>query len=408
MSKLKILFITADTYPPYRPAARAIFWDELVKRDYTIDWVLQSEQPCKKPYTLVHGKGTVFIASSNNGSRKWNRIAKNWQNLRNDIKIFKLAHKKKYDIIQVKDKYLIALIAIFIARLTGTRFVYWLAYPHAEADIYAAKNKVARYPFIYYIRGVILKFLLYKIILPFSDHIFVQSEQMKKDIEARGVSTKKMTPIPGSVNLDVIPFDDINFFETQKEKNKKDIVYLGTLIRERNLDFLVRVIKEVLKYEKKAKLILIGAGENPEDEEFLLREAELQKVEHAIVFTGYLPMSEAWEYIRRASVCVSPYFPTPILLSTSPTKLIEYMAMGIAVVGNNHPEQSLVITESQGGLCTSWNEAEFANAIVYLLNNSEVAREMGIKGRTYVEKFRTNSIMANTVINEYNKLCKKN
>jgi glycosyltransferase involved in cell wall biosynthesis len=233
---------------------------------------------------------------------------------------------------------------------------------------------------------------------------------MKKDIEAYGISSKKMTPIPGSVNLDVIPFYGVDQNENEIEKNKDDksIVYLGTLIRERKLDFLIRVLKNILKSEKQAKLIFVGEGENPEDEKFLLREAKLQQVEHAVIFTGYLPMSEAWEYIRKASVCVSPYFPTQILLSTSPTKLIEYMAMGKAVVGNDHPEQSLVIAESQGGICTPWSEVEFANAVVYLLKHPQIAKEMGIKGRTYVEKFRTNSIMAKNVVDVYNKLCREN
>jgi glycosyltransferase involved in cell wall biosynthesis len=217
-----------------------------------------------------------------------------------------------------------------------------------------------------------------------------------------------MTPIPGSVDLQDIPFKKRNVNDNKASSAcSKDIVYLGTLIRERRLDFLIRVLSEVVKNEPTAKLILIGSGENLEDEQLLQHEVKRYQLEHAATFTGYLPMSKAWEYIRQAWVCVSPYYPIPILQSTSPTKLIEYMAMGKAVVGNDHPEQSLVITESGGGLCTPWDEEKFAEAIIQLLKNPNMAEEMGRKGRAYVEKFRTNEKMTNIVVNEYKRLLVK-
>ncbi len=40
-----------------------------------------------------------------------------------------------------------------------------------------------------------------------------------------------------------------------------------------------------------------------------------------------------------------------ILRAASPTKLVEYMAMGKAVVANDHPEQKRVIEESGAGYC---------------------------------------------------------
>ncbi len=408
INKLKILFITSDSYPPYRPAARAIFWEELVNRGHLIDWVLPSGDPCDKPYVIQHGKGNIYIGSSNNGSSRWHRLIKNLNFIRNDLRMFKLTFRNKYHIIQVKDKYLSALFALILARFSKTHFVYWLAYPHAEANIYAAQQNVARYRKFYYMRGVFFEFVLYKIILPAADHIFVQSEQMKKDIQAKGIPLEKMTPIPGSLSLENIPFSEgANEKTTHNLVKENSIVYLGTLIRERRLDFLVRVLKEILIYKPNVQLIFIGSGENKKDEEFLLNEIKSLQVEHAVVFTGYLPMSDAWLYVREAAVCVSPYFPTPILNSTSPTKLIEYMAMGKAVVGNDHPEQSLVITESGCGLCTPWDETKFAQAVLYLLENSELAKEMGSRGRLYVEKYRTNSKMADIVLEEYNQLRQK-
>ena len=142
-----------------------------------------------------------------------------------------------------------------------------------------------------------------------------------------------------------------------------------------------------------------------EDEDVLRAEVSKHGLRNSVVFTGFLPMKEAWKYISEADVCLSPYFPTPILQSTSPTKLIEYMAMGKPVIGNEHPEQKLVIQESGAGICVPWEERAFAKAITEVLADPEMARKMGEKGRRYVEQQRTNSVMADVVEREYLRIC---
>ena len=74
------------------------------------------------------------------------------------------------------------------------------------------------------------------------------------------------------------------------------------------------------------------------DEQFLQQKVKRLGLTESVVFTGYVPMFEAWGFVCKADVCVSPMFPTFILKSSSPTKLIEYMAMGRPVVVNDHPE----------------------------------------------------------------------
>jgi glycosyltransferase involved in cell wall biosynthesis len=404
--KLRVLFITSDTYPPFRPAARAIFGEELVNKGHVVDWILQAEKACLKPMQISVGEGWAYVGATDDGTSRWRRLRKHLLGLKNDLRVFALAKKNSYDVIQIKDKYIGAVLAIIAARLTHTCVLYWLAYPHAEASLYAAEHGVARYRLFYIVRGIFFKLLLYKIIVPSCRHIFVQSEQMKRDVADQGISVDKMTPVPGSVNLDSIPYRPASPQDRALEAmQERRIVYLGTLLRERQLGFIIRVLAKVLDRQPDAKLYMIGKGENPEDEELLHAEAKRLDVTSRVVFTGYLPMAEAWEYIRGADVCVSPYFPTPILNSTSPTKLIEYMAMGKAVVGNDHPEQSLVIAESGGGLCAPWDEQLFAEAITTLLNDPRLTREMGMRGRRYVEAHRTNAVMGDLVAREYYRVC---
>lgn len=394
--KLRILFITSDKYPPCRPAAKAIFSEELVKRGHKIDWIIQAEKLSREFRKEKIGNGTVYIGSTDDGESKWHRLRKHLLDILNDFRMLTLIKRGSYDIVQVKDKYLAALVALIIARVRGVKYFYWLAYPHAEASLYSARMAYARYRWVTYLKGMLYHFCLYKVILPFSDHAFVQSEQMKRDIIDRGIPSSKLTPIPGSLNLDQVPYD-LNYKKNTSLHEGKKIVYVGTLISVRRLDFLIRVIEKVIKKYPDAKLYMVGKGEQPKDDELLLAEIKRMGVAHAVVFTGQLPVQKALAYVADADVCLSPYYPIPILNSTSPTKLIEYMAMGKAVVANDHPEQRLVIEESGAGYCAPWSEDEFSESIIRLLDDSLLAEKMGDMGRRYVEKYRTNSKMTDIV-----------
>jgi glycosyltransferase involved in cell wall biosynthesis len=175
------------------------------------------------------------------------------------------------------------------------------------------------------------------------------------------------------------------------------ILYLGTLTRVRRLDFLIRVLAEVRKQVDGARLYLVGRGDDPTDELLIEAEAARLGVESSVVFVGHLPRARALEYVRDACVCVSPFYPTPILDSTSPTKLVEYMAMGKAVVANDHPEQRLVIEQSRGGLCVPWSEQAFAAAIVELLRSPSLRKELGERGRDYAVRHRSYEVIADAV-----------
>jgi glycosyltransferase involved in cell wall biosynthesis len=199
------------------------------------------------------------------------------------------------------------------------------------------------------------------------------------------------------VDLGAIPI----FRETDhKMAGKKYMVlYLGTLAKFRRLDLIIRAFAMVLKDLPNSQLVFVGAGEEDGDEEYLVKQAQQLGILDNILLTGFLPQERAWKYVREADVCLSPFYPTFILLSTSPTKLIEYMAMGKPVVANEHPEQSEVLMESGAGILVQWSEKSFADAIIYLLKHPKQAKIMGEHGRAYVENNRSYRKLAATFEN---------
>jgi len=397
---MKLLYISQDKYPTYRADVAVLFGKELPKLGMTVDWILQSKIETSVPKLEEANESMIYVGGSCNGDSLVSKLKNHWLSLKTDLMIFSFSKKEKYDFIQVKDKFITAIIGLIAAKLYGSRFIYWMSFPLAEAYLHMYQQKVARFPILYFIRGMLSKFLIYKIIMPMSHHVFVQSEQMKLDVMKEGINGENITPVPMGVDISLIPYSDTQEAQSSAA-NTNIILYLGTLDRNRHIEFLIQVMDIVKKNKPDAILYLVGKGEHPGDEEFITSEIKKYSLEDSVELTGFLPMDKAWQYVRKADVCVSPFYPTPILNSTSPTKLIEYMAMAKPVVANDHPEQKLVISESQGGLCVPYEAHEFANAIEYILNNADEGLKMGEKGRRYVQCKRSYEVIAKEVMNKY-------
>lgn len=396
LSPIRLLVVSSDTFPPQRVDVSVLFGEELGARGHKIDWILQSEAACARPYMTRWAGSTVWVGPTDLGSSVLRRVRKHLLGILNDARLFRILRGGAYDAIEVKDKFLSAVFALLAARRYGKRFIYWLSYPFPEEYLIRSRDGTARYPLLYRIRGHVFHFLLYRILLPRADHIFVQSEQMARDVAAQGIARANMSVVPMGIRTadipstvrskrGVIPADELCF------------VYLGSVSRRRRSDFLLRVLAKVRAELPAARLYLVGGSDDPTDLDFIRSEAERLQVGANVVLTGMLPRTEALRYVMDADVCVSDIYPNPILNAGSPTKLIEYMGLGKAVVANTHPEQQLLIDASQCGYCVPYEEGEFATAIIKLLRSPEIARAMGERGRRYALEHRTYTRIADCV-----------
>jgi glycosyltransferase involved in cell wall biosynthesis len=240
--------------------------------------------------------------------------------------------------------------------------------------------------------------MLYNILLPAADHVFVQSEEMKRAVSRHGVPLSKMTPVPMGIKASA--FTAPPPAERVIPAGTRSFVYLGAVTNVRRLDLMIRVLAEVRKEMPDVMLYIVGGGDDPAYPQTLIDEAGRLGVRSGLVMVGQLPQMQALRYVQDADVCVSPIYPSPILDVASPTKLIEYMALGKPVVANDHPEQRLVIDESGAGYWVPWDDKAFAEAILKLLRAPEQAREMGERGRRYALQHRTYRSIADVVERE--------
>jgi len=396
--KKKLLFLSRDRFPPSRVDVSVMFGDELPKKGFEIDWILTPLAENCKPYKAEWKGHVVYVGRYWKNNNFLKSVLNRFFDLGNDLAVFNLLRTKKYDAVQVKDKFLSAVFCLLASKFYGVKFVYWLSYPYHEEAKESLKSNKSHKKVLYFLKWQYIDFILFKLIAPNADHMFVQSDQMLIDLSERNISKNKLTSVPMGVSIESLPDLKVN-----ANKHGLEILYLGTLSKIRKLDFMIRVLKLVHGKFPTAKLIFLGSGELSGDEEFLLAYAVKHDLENDVLITGQMPQKEAWEKVQEASVCVSPMYPSPTLSCSSPTKLVEYMALGKAAVANDILAQSILIEESGGGICVEFDEEEFANAICFLLNDAEKANEMGKKGREYILRNRNYNVLSDVVNNAYNK-----
>lgn len=398
---MKIYCTDVQRYPPKLVDITELFFNELRNRGIVQRWFFQGADP--GPCRSLNMRGVdVSVPARMACSGFFCRVANKLIYWICDIASLLRAAMGDVDLIQARDKHLAALAGLIIARIAGKRFTVWYSYPFPEHFLETSRSKRGLARLAWRLRSLISGLVIYRLVMPRADHVFVQSEQMKRDIAKLGVPLAKMTPVPMGIKKSM--FDE-NSGSVPVVPGR--IVYMGTLTRVRRLETVIGAMKIIASHFPEARLYMVGDGDIPSEKEFLIQEARRLGVEECVVFTGFLPVEEAWKVVRSAEVCLSPYYPTATLLSTSPTKLIEYMALGKPVVANDHPEQQLILQESGAGLCVDWSEQAFADAVAHLLTHPEEAMQMGMRGPSWVRQYRTYDRIADDVFIKYQQILGK-
>ncbi len=405
-SRMMLLYIVEDRYPPFRADVVELFARQMPAHGHKIDWLMQRGPDAGGVVSPTEWYGCqVHLTPRSRLKGLPGRILNNIYGLLGGFVAIPLAFRTRYDVIQVRDRFMAGLAGWLAARLTGARFVYWMSYPYAESKLYQARNRFVPHRHLVWLKGQSIRLLLYKLILPLADHIFVQSERMKEDVAREGIDPSKMTPVPMGIRAaQVGQAEDARAPDTQAPL----LLYLGIILRLRQTEMLVRVLHKVRQRYPGARLCYVGEGQQLSDRQAVEDEAVRLGLADAVEVTGFLPMEQAWEHVKSADICFSPFYPIPVLLSTSPTKLVEYMAMAKCIIANEHPEQCQVMADSGIGRCIPWDEQAFADEVCRLLDDPETARREAARGPDWVRAQRTYDVIADRVEAVYERLLAAN
>ena len=403
---MRILFFVRERHPTFRVDVTVLFGKYLSRFGVASDLVTLRESG-KGPRGGAWGGGEVFGPAAGGGRLRTNLAA-----LLNDFRgLARIG--PGYDLVLVRDKPLFTLWAWLVARLRGVPFAYWMSFPLPESALeFARERGLSIGPLRWLVvsaRGLLSYWTLYKVVLPRADVVFLQSDEMLRILQARGIRMRHAVPVPMGVDREAIErimgrepgvIDPRAAQWLARARAAETIVYLGTVEENRRLELALEAFRSVLRARPEALFLIIGDADEPGDIEKLKALAAELGVARRVIFTGWLDMDTTWQLVRAARVGFSPC-PRGVLYDVaSPTKAVEYMALGLPVVANDLPDQAFVIGRSGGGLCTPLDPDAFAAAMIELLSDPQAARRRGQAGRQWALENRNYERLATLVRDE--------
>ncbi|MBU6955394.1 glycosyltransferase family 4 protein [Hahella sp. HN01] len=405
MRTMRLLYLTPGLFPARRVDVGLLFGDCLPRHGVYSD-IVAFRKPGAQEQEEAWGGGEAILADP---PRRLKHLAV----FMHMFKALAQSRRDRHDGVQVRDMPFIALMALILARLKGMPFLYWCSYPYPEGQIDRARRatglkKLASLPLL--LRGLLGRFVLYRLVLSRADHIFVQSERMKRDMADRGAPAERMTPVPMGVDLermqasvtafDADATDDVSV--DKRMRGRRALIYLGSLDYVRNIETLFEMASLLRWRLPNIVLLIVGDTHDQQHKAWLQERARQLGVDDILIWTGWLPIQEAWRYIRQAEVGLSPIPRGELLDCSSPTKLIEYMALGVPVVCNDNPDQQMVIEQSGAGLCVPYTAEDFANAAETLLKEApEMRRQRMENAIRYLRTHRDYPVIARKLAGTY-------
>ena len=198
------------------------------------------------------------------------------------------------------------------------------------------------------------------------------SERFDKDIY------RKTTAIYHGVNIEkFLP-------NARRECPEIDILSIGSLIRAKGFDYLIRACNLLILRGIGLKCLIVGKGPEKEYLKELIARLNLQGI---VEIKDPIPHEKVKELYGNARIFVLPIVVIDDAPHGIPNVLAEAMAMGLPVVSCDVPNISELIENGKDGILVREKDAEaLAGSIENLLLNEGMRENLGKNAREKIEK----------------------
>jgi len=175
---------------------------------------------------------------------------------------------------------------------------------------------------------------------------------------------------------------DLTLINNLRIDNKKIILYAGWVSALHGVLDLVKAMKIINSKFKDVMLVIVGVGPLKP----LIKEYVEKNQINNVIFTGKVPHKEITKYYSIADVLVIPHVRCMQTELNPTTKLFEYLAAGKPIVSSNLKPIADVVGDN-AILVEPENPQAFAEGILTLLNNEELAKRMGENGKKLIYNY---------------------
>ena len=188
----------------------------------------------------------------------------------------------------------------------------------------------------------------------------------------RGVDTELFKPREGNESLRA---------ELRIEDDDMVVLYVGRLEHIKGVNYLLQAAKELIPRYRNLKFLIVGDGSLREE-----CEAFAKSFSDNIIFTGFMDDIPAL-------MNISDIFVLPSLAEGAANAVMEASASGLPVIATDVGEIPKMILDNKTGILIKLKKLKDMNGLVgalkKLIDDPLLAKEMGIQGRSYIERYYT-------------------
>lgn len=293
-----------------------------------------------------------------------------------------------FDIVHAHGNGFYSLLGYFIAKIKRLPFVMTFHVMHTLYAHYLFKGKIITPKMI----SAILRIFANR-----CKTVFVPSLKMKEELIEYGLKKE----------IHVIS----NFLEIERFRNNrkgylhdllkfpKDIPFIltvGRIGKEKNIDFILRVFKEIAKTDKRTHLVIVGKG--PEKDN-LSNLADKLGISERVHFTGVIDYDSMPLVYSDSEIFVFASY-----TETQGVCILEAAASGVPCVANDDLAFKDALIDKENGFLLPLDEKKFAEKIILLLKNDKLRQEMSKKSIGIISKNFNGEKIADELIRIYHTL----
>lgn len=301
-----------------------------------------------------------------------------WDRLKHIFKITYKAYKQKADVYHFHDPDLL-VPSVLLRILTFKPVIY-------DIHEFFYRNQVEKLPKIWILRKIISALIwcmetvcgviIGRISAVYEDHI--------KRFSKLGCKTVH-TPNYASIDdFNPRPISDIEW-----QGRRKRVLFTGTLAPERGSLMLLDIAKRLKEIRGDIEFCVSRRFLSQYQEKIFMEKMALPGYRDVIKFVPNVTGAELPQIVRCGGIGLSTVLNMGQGNCIVPTRFFEYMSQALSIVASNLPASVKYVANENCGILVEPDDVEgYVQAIIKLVDNPELAKQMGENGqKAFIEKY---------------------
>lgn len=286
------------------------------------------------------------------------------------FKISNIVKQLKLDVIHTQHPFNLGKKGVYFAKKYKIPLIFTNHTKYEDYSHYA--------PFNQNITKRIIRYF-HKKYLNLCDCVIAPSIHIKENLLNMGIKSR-VEVIPYGVNFNLLKTGKhYNIKKLYSLENKKILLFIGRLAKEKNIPFIIKAFKSLSKKIKNSVLIIGGGGYEEENLKNLIYNLKLQ---NKVIVVGNIPHSEVINYYS-----VADLFITASTTEVQPLTLLESLTFGVPIVALRKSNLQDIVKDGKNGFLTGDSLESFSKKIEELLADKQLLSQLSENAKKTSQKY---------------------